>query len=381
MNLEILNKQVEFYSFEWEGFSFWRKLYLNNVYVKAAFFPYRIITHLSNNPSNIYTVKSMKRADYDAFWKVIFYDIDCNQFEIIDSFSFNFNLIFNMNLLVNIFLSLKNYSLCKRLYVVMSMSRYLGAYPPLGGQDAKLICHAEMQPIENYLVEYFRCSGNKSITLQHGLYIDYSSCKNINILNYTNVSTDFFLSWGEDTSSLIRRYNEGVDVIDCGYPFEPLPRKRNVVKRSYISVIFDQNLFIKENQIIYDIAYQIAKILCIDVNIRLHPRNSLDSYFINDSTLLDLPCEDSIFVLAHTTSYIVELMMNDVKVFVYDSDVPKLPFPDIILFRDINSLNKILEMNFHDGYFSDCSKRFLGSSGYHSICKYKSTIEKLCKFG
>ncbi|EGR3491857.1 hypothetical protein DC934_25390, partial [Vibrio parahaemolyticus] len=72
MNLKSLRKQIEFYSFEWESFGLFRKLYLNKVCFKALFFPYQISVEPSRKLSSIYSVKSMTRADYDSFWEDVF---------------------------------------------------------------------------------------------------------------------------------------------------------------------------------------------------------------------------------------------------------------------------------------------------------------------
>lgn len=50
-------------------------------------------------------------------------------------------------------------------------------------------------------------------------------------------------------------------------------------------------------------------------------------------------------------------MMLDMKVFVFDTSSPKLPFPKEILFRDLDDLNHILEKTFDDYYFFNCSKK------------------------
>nr|QOS22272.1 hypothetical protein VP25_00017 [Vibrio parahaemolyticus] len=377
MNLKSLRKQIEFYSFEWESFGLFRKLYLNKVCFKALFFPYQISVEPSRKLSSIYSVKSMTRADYDSFWEDVFKGFDVNKIKISEVFSFNFNLLLSVKLLVNLFLSLKEYSFFKRLYIILSISRYIGLNFSELNNTSTLICHAEMQPIENYLAEYFKTHNCKTITLQHGLYVDYSLSENINILNYTNISTDYFLSWGGNTTDLIVKYNPKVKVIDCGFPFDNILICKEHSEFEYISVIFDQNIFIKENQLIYNIACNLAKRLGVRLNVRLHPRNVPNDYLFEDSTVFDLPCECSKFVLAHTTSYIVQLMMLDMKVFVFDTSSPKLPFPKEILFRDLDDLNHILEKTFDDYYFFNCSKKFLSSIGQESVNNYRTAIDSV----
>ena len=101
-----------------------------------------------------------------------------------------------------------------------------------------------MQPVDNILVQYSKNKAITTITLQHGLYIDSSFFRNVNMVNYMNVTSDYFLSLGRDTEALIIKYFQDQS---CDLR-KPIPDIDNLETADYFTVIFDQNLFHEFNK-------------------------------------------------------------------------------------------------------------------------------------
>lgn len=206
----------------------------------------------------------------------------------------------------------------------------------------KLVVFSDMQSIENLLVQYAKLNELLTITMQHGLYIDYTEYENINSINYRNQVSDYFLSWGDDTSELISKWNPETKFFLCGKPIKK--EKMRNEESDYFTLLFDQNLLISYNREMLQIAYKIAEKLKLRVNIRFHPRNNPLSYRIRKSQVyINKDIYESKFIIAHTTSLIHELLRQDVLVFKYDSKIPAITIPESLKFKDDKELLKKMD--------------------------------------
>lgn len=377
-------KQIDFFSYEWDSFSLYRKFILNNIIFKAFFFPFRVSNLDSYRNQDIISIKTMSRKDYDDFFNRVLSVLDCFNVKLSSSFRLNKFIYYNLRKLISLYQELDDFSLMKKIYIIFSIARYLQLYQldSIFEKRVVVLSHAEMQPIENFIVENAKYNLCKTISLQHGLYVDYSSYKNINVVNYENISTSHFICWGENTKRLIKKFNPNVSLSVCGVPL--LHDNEDLYSEiKFISVVFDQNLFCEQNKKILKIGLDIANNLGVNLNVRLHPRNNKNEYdFSSPNLLFELDCTKSLFVIGHTSSYLVELMSYGVKVCVYDSGAPSLAFPKEIVFNQNISLTLMsFLLDTPQLYFVDLAKDYIKCYGNESLQLYKSTIKSLVDDG
>ena len=206
------------------------------------------------------------------------------------------------------------------------------------------VSFADMQPIENVLTQFFKKQGVFTSTMQHGLYVDYSASPNINVVNYKNVVADNFLAWGEETKQLIELYKPGTNVHVLGKT--NLNLKPSGEDSGYFTLIFDQVLFKDFNKKLLAIGYELANLTGYQMNIRIHPRDNINNYDIeqNSSIFIDEDISGSIFILGHTTSLIYELLSQGFKVFKLRSDVPANKGIEVLEFDDSGELLNLVKL-------------------------------------
>jgi hypothetical protein len=233
-----------------------------------------------------------------------------------------------------------------------------------------------MQPIDNILVQHANKNGIASTTLQHGLYVDYLECKNINMTNYKNTCSDYFLSWGEDTRRLINKYHPETKVVVCGKPIQD--QRKGKRESGFFTVVFDQNIFHEFNIKLLSIAYEVAGINGLKVNLKLHPYNKIQWYGVRkEITTLNQNIMDSRFVIGHTTSILFELMRLGLPVFKLKSQIPANRIDPALVFSDCREL--LIKIKKYSGKFGfrEYGKYYLKFLGAGSLKKYEIFFRKL----
>lgn len=371
-----INKQILFFSYEWDGLPFRRKILINllpvSIFIEKWCLP-------ENVDTDLLFLQSMCRKDYNDFCMSIYQAIepvDCKYIKIQKNVKLNIDFMYALKHTKEIWNQLEEYGFAKKVFIllkilqVISLERVFEKY-----KVSRLLVHAEMQPVENYAVQYFKDKKKTTSTLQHGLYIDYHLSRNINEVNYKYISTDTFLAWGEDTETLIKSYNPDVKVVLCGNPGGGVlsPNERN--KKNVITVVFDQELFKKNNQKLLDIAIDASKSLSMKVYIKLHPKNQIEDYFFDKTRVtVNFNVCDSAFALGHTSTYMVELMSIGIPVFKLLSPVPCLTFDNDITFSDVTELCSKLK-NITDLDFEKMANSYIISSGIKAQNMYSTTIK------
>ena len=339
-------------------------------------------------------VKSMVRDDYDK----LFYKIAscCPETKLVENIVyyrsggimrsgglrpvrislFPFQVFFKYYSIISKFLA---WNIFKSVFIMTHVLRCLEVYEYLE-KNVKykyLIVFADMQAIDNFLVQAAKIKGIPTVTLQHGLYIDYTEMKNVNCINYKNHVADYFLAWGNSTKELIEKFNPDANVIICGKPLEE--KEAPIEKLDYFTVMFDQNLLSSYNQKLLDIAYEMQERVQLKVNIRFHPYNNEADYTIKkEVTYIGKELNPSVFILAHTTSMIHELLRMGVPVFKLKTEVPALDVPKFLKFSTTDELEKALNQNDikkHD--FKEDGKYFISFIGKESLEKYQEFFSDL----
>ncbi len=328
-------------------------------------------------------VKVMQRSDYNKLFNQI-YSTCCKK-----KFSLNITYTKSQRIrLYPLYILIKYFPLLiskikldpiKSLYIIYKMIQYLEVYEKLNHRISYkyLVVFSDMQAIENLLVQMAKLKDIKTVTLQHGLYIDYTKMENINCVNYKNHVSDFFLAWGNSTKDLIEKFNPYSKVVICGKPIET--KNIQSQKSNYFTILFDQNLLKQYNHKLLQIAYNLHEKTKLKVNIRFHPHNRKSAYKIKkDIVYIDKELESSVFILGHTTSLIHELLRIGIPVFKLNSDVPALDIPETLTFSNYNDVENILKHNdLQKHNFVENGQEFISFISEESLNKYKEFFIKL----
>lgn len=319
-------------------------------------------------------IQSLRRKDYDEMFLKI-----CNAFDkdksivILGSDYTRFDLWFFFYLVLSI-RKIDKHQFEKwdeYIYSVITFASYIRYIKCIDADMNMLVVFSDMQAVDNLLVQVAKTRGIKTVTLQHGLYVDYASLDNVNKFNYLNSEAEYFLAWGEDTKNLIEKYKSS-NVLICGKP-----SKMPDIEKSdpeYFTVIFDQNIFHENNKEMMSIAHKIASNLGIKSNIRLHPHNKLKWYrYDKNLCVIGMPIENSSFVIGHTSSLMYECLRIGIPTFRYKTDVPSNNCPNEITFTDCDEFFDKYR-NSQDLCFSNIGKTYIETYGNNSIEKYSTEL-------
>ena len=214
-------------------------------------------------------IRFFNSCEYDSKYKY--------SFNLRRKINFNaiIDLIFNFSFLWN----LEYKSRFEKIYIYLCALCYFRSIKIISKriQFDYLVTFADMQPLDNILSQYANNNSLKTVTLQHGLYIDYKNYENINVVNYKNIVSKYFLAWGDDTNDLVKRYHSDIKIVVCGKPI----KKKDIKIDNYFTVLFDQNIFHFYNKKLLALACELADKLDIGINLRLHPQNKLLWYKVN----------------------------------------------------------------------------------------------------
>ncbi|UWQ86103.1 glycosyltransferase family 2 protein [Leisingera caerulea] len=210
-----------------------------------------------------------------------------------------------------------------------------------------LVCFADMQPVEHLLARYFRAQGRTTVTLQHGLYVDYSGMDTVNVINYKHQPSEYFLAWGQHTAGLIKAHNPGANTVICGKPDLArlsAPGTYAGSEKAEILVVMDQEIFQKKNvemlRLVYGYAAQHGK----DVRVRFHPQNNRAFYRKSFPGITEKHDITGASVVAgHTSSLLFEASAIGLPVVQFASDTPTIPLPDERRFTDAQSLDAAMQ--------------------------------------
>lgn len=237
-----------------------------------------------------------------------------------------------------------------------------------------LVVFADMQRIDNFLVQYFK-SRKTTITLQHGLYVDYTKNPNLNVVNYKNVVSDYFLAWGEETKTLIKKYHPKCEVVLCGNPTDY--HQVLATRASFLTVLMDQKLFHEYNQQMLTIAFEYAKTTGVKVNIRTHPKDDINAYTINkDDVVTGVDYLQSAFAIGHTSTMIYEMMAMGMPTYKFKSDVPSNLINERLIFETAQELHEISSIRIDFIKESNYYLAYLGEESKKQYTHFFDSIEK-----
>lgn len=317
--------------------------------LRAAFFG-RLILKFEGRSGGFVFVKSMNRPDYDRlFDTVVSTAPDSSSVIRIRHANRRLPRLAPFLLLArhaSSFARIDRRRPLRTIYLAARLCLYLEAAESLlrSARFHTLVVFADMQPFDNLIVQLAAAFGAETITLQHGLYVDYESHPNINRANYLNVVSRHFLAWGTGTRDLIGRFHPACRVVVCGKPDESdwIEALEPPQEGGYITVIFDQNLLRDYNRKLLRIGHDFAKEKGVRLNLRPHPYNRLEDYAIEPGTLLNAPLRGSDWILAHTSTLIHELLAAGIPVLKFATEIPALDTPLELRFGTIEELRGLV---------------------------------------
>lgn len=239
-----------------------------------------------------------------------------------------------------------------------------------------LVCFADMQPVEHLLAYYFRGQGVTTFTMQHGLYVDYGDMDTVNVINYMHQPSEYFLSWGPETSRLIGRYHPKNKTIDCGKPliFNAAPPSTATKAQPYISVFLDQKIFNQQNQEMLEVVLAFARQSNRSVKVRFHPSIRKQEFFERFPEIEEqLHFEDADFVVGHTSSLIYEALALGCRALRYESEIPAIPLPEQSTFSTVEQLAARSKLPQPEGL----AQQYFCATGANSVQRYREVFRKL----
>lgn len=214
----------------------------------------------------------------------------------------------------------------------------------------------------------------KTVTLQHGLYVDYGGFPTVNCINYLHQPSEYFLSWGRNTTGLIERYHPKAKVIECGKPIIFSSGVEKVFSDRYISVILDQRTFHDRNIEMIEIALEYGKRNGLVVAVRIHPHLSRDEILGRFPQVIERSeFVGAEFIIGHTSTMIYEAICLGCRVFRYRTTAPAIGLPEDYEFDSLDGLFKCLKVSYPTGL----SAEYFCAVGEDSLVKYRGFFASL----
>jgi hypothetical protein len=362
-----------------------RMIFLNFLPIKLLLTRYDIDIKLKRD---ILIFQSMDRADYNDFMDKILTVVPLNSKRVLLKIKFSPNIDF---LKIPDFDYLEAWSLIYRYEIsffekihtyllILYHASVLSQLKKIKENPKYIILHADMQPLENMIAQFFKNRGVPTVTLQHGLYVDYTKLPNINVCSYKHVVSDYFLAWGEETKRLIERYHPECNIVICGKPSKSIKYKPN--SSGVFVVLFDGEIFQNYNRKLLAMSQRLAKDTDRKIYLRLHPANKIEDYNVDESLILqedNFDMYQSEFVLGHTTSMIYELMRVGMPVLKYKTNIPANSISDDLIFSSYKELrDKVKRLDLVD--FVSEGRDYIKYIDDKSLLKYKKFFYTLSKF-
>lgn len=333
-----------------------------------------------NDSTKILSFQSLNREDYNNFIDLVLSTVKpFSSQHVLLKKAKRINIKTTFFSLKNIFYIYKRLNNIKesnkKFYIFISILDILKILDKFKDSKPKfIITHADMQPIENLIIQYFKSKNIPTVTLQHGLYIDYTEFPNINEVNYKNVVSDYFLSWGEETKILLQKYQKNININIVGNPTisETLP-----ISANFFVIIFEQELLKSYNYILLDIGRKIEKYFNIKFKVKFHPRNTFKDYNIaRDEVVKFDTVFNAKFVIGHTSTMMYQMMRCGIPTFKLYSNIPSNLISDKLVFHDFEDLKKLI-MEYKNIDFKTQGEFYIKYIDKISLQKYKSFFQEL----
>lgn len=262
------------------------------------------------------------------------------------------------------------------LYIRLCKYKFILDYFCASPKPSAAIFFADMQPIEHLLSRHFRYQGVTTVTLQHGLYVDYANYDTVNKINYLHQPSEYFLSWGPSTSELIRWYHPDTKIVECGKPliFSADPPFGAKSTRPYIAILLDQKPFHSQNEEMIEIVQVYALRRGWDVRVRFHPSLPKAAILAKYPFLTEqLHFSDAQMVVGHTSTMIYEALALGCHVMRFATEIPAISLPRESEFRTLDEMEARAALPTP----RELSKRYFSAVGGRALDNYRTFFDKI----
>lgn len=344
-------------------------------------FYHRSTVTVGGTGKDILFLKSMPRKDYDDLFKTIHnacqrehVDIDVR---LDEEERLSFYPLFIAMRYIAVISRIRASSFFDWIFLYLRSIRVLESFHNIRNFDYEaLVVFADMQMLDSLCAQVANIRAKKTVTLQHGLYIDYSNHHNVNVTNYKNVVSNYFLAWGKNTAGLIKKYHPATEVVICGKPI--VEQKLASDHAEYFTMICDQNVFFDYNRQLLKLCYNYARINGLKVNLRMHPNNRIQWFAIEPSlTLEDRELWSSRFVVGHTSSLLYECMRLGLPAFKFESDIPCVETEESLCFSSAVELENCYMGSLDSGATEEKGKKYIAHIGDSSLKQYTDFFDTL----
>ncbi|WP_269520969.1 hypothetical protein [Alteromonas sp. BMJM2] len=338
---------------------------------------------IQNNKSCEYLCfRGLVRDDYRYFFNQVIQQISGEVIVVEDyhkeTNSINLDLVSFVNENRHLMHLINENNAIRKLCLYLNLCSYLIVLDNLRAINFKvLVVFADMQPVDNLLVQYFRNRDVKTVTLQHGLYVEYKDYDTVNIVNYEQQCAQYFLAWGECTGKLIKDYHPETQVVLCGKPELSIAKsyETSELESNYVLVVLDQPIFDEQNFEMIDIALNYGRLKGFDVKVRFHPQNDRSKYLCKFPGLVEgSDLGSSRLIIGHTSTLLFEAIVMGMNVMRFKTDIPCLPTPDELQFSNLDEL-KVNATG--KSVSNEVSNYYIAKTKSASFEKYKKFFDSL----
>jgi hypothetical protein len=233
----------------------------------------------------------------------------------------------------------------------------------------------DVQLVESFLVQIANRRGVRTVTCQHGLYVDDGpalSPGNLNPANYLNTSAQYFLAWGARTKALIEKYSSCACII-VGNPTIPDVQRSGAADFFYVLTDAD-NRFRQYNEALLAIAAEASARLGIPYFVQFHPDNDPRTYGSHPLASAGFPLENARFAIGHLTSQIFKAMRQGVPVYRLSGTVASHPVPEELLFSNCEEL---LSKSVRPETFKSVSESYIAHIGEASMARHTQAFNMI----
>lgn len=262
------------------------------------------------------------------------------------------------------------------LYIRACMYKYILDHFRNQPKPKAVVFFADMQPIEHLLARHFRTMRVPTVTLQHGLYVDYGDYDTVNKINYMHQPSEYFLSWGPETSELIGRYHPETRIVECGKPliFNASPPAGTAASAPYVSLFLDQKPFQAQNIEMIEIVLAYAQLKGMEVKVRFHPSLPKAEILKRYPGMTEqLHFTDAALIVGHTSSLLYEALALGCRVMRFATDIPAIPLPDNSQFSTLHELEQKLTL----AQDKDLWRRYFTALGEDALQNYRTFFDGL----